>query len=60
MASEIPQKILNEYKETKKEFPKCWIGYNAYLDEYQVYIIPKSWTNSLLIEYIPQFKISYN
>jgi hypothetical protein len=60
MTSEIPKKILDEYNETKKEFPKCWIGYNAELDEFCVYLIPISWTNSLLIEYVSPFQISYN
>lgn len=45
----IPNEILIEFQQTKKTFPKAWIGFNASINKFFVYIFPKSFTNSLLI-----------
>lgn len=38
-----------ELKRIQKDFPRAWIGYNAGTGKQEMYIIPISWTNSLLI-----------
>ena len=60
MTRDIPQEIVQEYSRKKKDFPACWIGFNANIDKYSVYIIPKSWTNSLMITHVPVWTISEN
>ncbi len=50
----IPNDTLREYEQKNKNFPDCWIGHNATLDKYCIYIIPISWTNSLMIRKIYQ------
>lgn len=46
---EIPKEILDLHKRKLVDFPSAWIGYNANLHKYNVYIIPITWCNSLLI-----------
>lgn len=45
----IPEAILNEYNSVVKSNPKAWIGFNAAINKYCVYIFDISFTKSLLI-----------
>lgn len=46
------QQAQQELEKVKPIFPRAWIGFNANLNEFRVYIVPKSWNNSLLINEI--------
>lgn len=46
------QQAQQELEKVKQTFPWAWIGFNANLNEYRVYIVPKSWNNFLLIQEI--------
>lgn len=46
------QQAQQELEKVKPIFPRAWIGFNANINEFRVYIVPKSWNNSLLIKEI--------
>ena len=45
----LPAEIVTQYNQQKKEYKHSWVGFNAELNKYVVYMFPFGWLKPSLI-----------